>query len=89
MDLYKRIRPLIIDNFMTTSIETRNAVDLFEIMETREGRASALIASRLEPDERRLRIKGEPMVGSLPDRGATGPRHIDLDGPNTHQSFER
>lgn len=43
---------------MTTSIETRNAVDLFEIMETREGRASALIASRLEPDERRLRIKG-------------------------------
>lgn len=29
------------------------------------------------------------MVGSLPDREATEPRHIDLDGPNTHQSFER
>lgn len=74
---------LIIEDLMTTPIETRNAVGLFEIAETREGRAAVLIASRPEPDEWRLRIERELMVGSIPNRIATGPRQIDFDGPNT------
>lgn len=74
---------LIIEDLMTTPIETRNAVGLFEIAETREGREAVLIASRPEPDEWRLRIERELMVGSIPNRIATGPRHIDFDGPNT------
>ena len=45
MDAYKSVQLLIIDDFMTTPVATRNAVDLFEIMEVREGRAATLIAS--------------------------------------------
>ena len=43
---------LILDDFFTTPIENPlNAVDLFEILEAREGRGSTLIASQLEPDQ--------------------------------------
>lgn len=39
MDLYKNVQLLIVDDFMTTPVATRNAVDLFEIMEAaRAGR---------------------------------------------------
>ena len=42
---------LILDDFFTTPIENPlNAVDLFEILEAREGRGSTVFASQLEPD---------------------------------------
>lgn len=37
MDRLKNVQMLIVDDFMTTPIGTKNAVDLFEIMEAREG----------------------------------------------------
>ena len=85
MDEYKTVRLLIIDNFMTTPIETRNAIDLFEIMEAREHRRATLIASQLEPNEWYLRIEGELMADSILNRIATGARYIDLDGPNMRE----
>ena len=36
---------------MTTPISTQNSVDLFEIMEAREGRRATVFASQLEPNE--------------------------------------
>lgn len=89
MDLYKRVQLLIVDDFMTTPIETRNAVDLFEIMEAREGRVATLIASQLEPNEWYLRIEGELMADSILNRVATGARYIDLDGPNMWEYFAK
>lgn len=89
MDLYKRVQLLIVDDFMMTPIETRNAVDLFEIMEAREGRAATLIASQLEPNEWYLRIEGELMADSMLNRVATGERYIDLDGPNMRECFAK
>lgn len=85
MDEYKTVRLLIIDDFMTTPIETRNAIDLFEIMEAREHRRATLIASQLEPNEWYLRIEGELMADSILNRIATGARYIDLDGPNMRE----
>ena len=85
MDEYKTVRLLIIDDFMTTPIETRNAIDLFEIMEAREHRRAPLIASQLEPNEWYLRIEGELMADSILNRIATGARYIDLDGPNMRE----
>lgn len=82
IDFYKTVRLLIIDDFLTTPIATENAIDLFEIMEAREGRAATLIASQLEPDEWYLRINGELMADSILNRIATVARYIDLDGPN-------
>lgn len=89
MDAHKSVRLLIVDDFMATSITTRNAVDLFEIMEAREGGAATLIASQLEPNEWYLRIEGELMADSIPNRIATGARYIDLDGPNMREYFTK
>ena len=89
MDVYKTVPLLIIDDFMTTPIETRNAVDLFEIMEAREGRCATLIASQLEPNEWYLRIEGELMADSILNRIATGARYIDIEGPNMREYFAK
>ena len=51
MDAYKSVALLLVDDFMTTPISTQNSVDLFEIMEAREGRCATVIASQLEPNE--------------------------------------
>lgn len=82
IDRSKSVRPLIIDDFLTTPMGTANAVDLFEILEAREGRRANLIASQLEPDERYLRIEGELVAGSILGRVASACRYLDIDGPN-------
>lgn len=87
MDAFKTVQLLIVDDFMTTPIATRSAIELFEIMEAREGRAATLIASQLEPEEWYLRIEGEMMADSILNRIATGARYIDLDGPNMRKYF--
>ena len=51
IDALKTVQLLIVDDFMTTPIATQNAVDLFEVMEAREGRRATVIASQLEPNE--------------------------------------
>lgn len=51
LDIYKCVDLLIVDDFMTTPITTQNAIDVFEIMEAREGRCATIIASQLEPNE--------------------------------------
>ena len=89
MDAYKRVQLLIVDDLLTTPIATQGAIDLFEIMEAREGRAATLIASQLEPNEWYLRIEGELMADSILNRVATGARYIDLDGPNMRECFAK
>ena len=89
MDAYKRVELLIVDDFMTTPISTQNSVDLFEIMEAREGRCATVIASQLEPNEWYLRIEGELMADSILNRIATGARYIDLEGPNMREYFAK
>lgn len=85
MDAFKHVPLLIVDDFMTTPVATQNAIDLFEAMEAREGRAATLIASQLEPNEWYLRIEGELMADSILNRIATGARYVDLDGPNMRE----
>lgn len=82
MDHYKGVQLLIVDDFMTTPVATQNAVDLFEIMEAREGRRSTLIASQLEPNEWCLRIEREVMADSILNRIATAASYVDFEGPN-------
>lgn len=89
MDGYKSVDLLIIDDFMTTPITTQNSIDLFEIMEAREGRRATIIASQLGPNEWRLRIEGGLMADSILNRIATGARFIDLEGPNMRDYFAK
>ena len=89
MDGLKTIPLLIVDDFMTTPISTQNAVDLFEIMEAREGLCATLIASQLEPNEWHLSIEGELMADSILNLIATGARCIDLEGSNMRECFAK
>ena len=89
MDRLKTIKLLIIDDFMTTPISTQDAVDLFEIMEAREGKQATLIASQLEPEEWYLRIEGELMADSILNRIATASRYLDIEGPNMREYFAK
>ena len=82
MDRFKSVKLLIIDDFLATPIETVNSVDLFEILEAREGRRATLIASQLEPNEWYLRIEGELIADSILGRVASACRYLDIDGPN-------
>ena len=85
MDALKSVQLLILDDFMTTPIATQSAVELFEVMESREGRKATIVASQLEPNEWYLRIEGELMADSILNRIATGARYVDLDGPNMRE----
>lgn len=82
MDRFKSVKLPIIDDFLATPIETVNSVDLFEILEAREGRRATLIASQLEPNEWHLRIEGELIADSILGRVASACRYLDIDGPN-------
>lgn len=82
MDRFKSVKLLIVDDFLTTPIETVNSVDLFEILEAREGRRATMIASQLEPNEWYLRIEGELIADSILGRVASACRYLDIDGPN-------
>ena len=77
------------DDFMTTPITTENAIDLFEILEAREGTGATLIASLLEPNEWYLRIEGELMADSILGRTGSTARYLDLDGPNMREYFAK
>lgn len=54
-------------------------MDLFEIMEAREGRRATLVASQLEPNEWHPRIEGELMADPILSRIATVSRYVDLE----------
>ena len=81
---------LILDDFFTTPIENPlNAVDLFEILEAREGRGSTLIASQLEPDQWYLRINSELCADSILNRVVEHARFLDIKGPNMREYTAR
>ena len=81
---------LILDDFFTTPIENPlNAVDLFEMLEAREGRGSTLIASQLEPDQWYLRINSELCADSILNRVVEHARFLDIKGPNMRKYTAR
>lgn len=86
LDRFARPDLLILDDFFTTPIESPlNAVDLFEILEAREGRGSTMFASQLEPDQWYLRINSELCADSIPSRAVEHARVLDIKGPNMRE----
>ena len=79
-----------IDDFFTTPVENpANAVDLFEILEAREGRGSTLIATQLEPDQWYLRINSDLCADSILNRVVEHARFLDIKGPNMREYTAR
>lgn len=83
IDRFAKVDLLIIDDLFTTPVEDgRNIVDLFEILEAREGRGSTMIASQLEPDQWYLRINEDLCADSILNRIVEHARFVDIKGPN-------
>lgn len=86
LDRFARPDLLILDDFFTTPIENPlNAVDLFEMLEAREGRGSTMFASRLEPDRWCLRINSELCADSILSRAVGHAGVLDIKGPNMRE----
>lgn len=86
LDHFAKPDLLILDDFFTTPIENPlNAVDLFEILEAREGRGSTMFASQLEPDQWYLRINSELCADSILSRAVEHARVLDIKGPNMRE----
>ena len=86
LDRFSKPDLLILDDFFTTPIENPlNAVDLFEILEAREGRGSTMFASQLEPDQWYLRINSELCADSILNRAVEHARILDIKGPNMRE----
>ena len=85
-DRFARPDPLILDDFFTTPVENPlNAVDLFEMLEAREGRGSTMSASQLEPDQWYPRINSELCADSILSRAVEHARALDIKGPNMRE----
>ena len=86
LDRLARPDPLILDDFFTTPVENPlDAVDLFEMLEAREGRGSTMFASQLEPDQWCPRINSEPCADSMLSRAVEHARALDIKGPNMRE----
>lgn len=90
LDESSKPSPLIIDDLLTTPVESpANAVDLFEILEAREGRGSTLIATQLESDQWYLRINSDLCADSILNRVVEHARFLDIKGPNMREYTAR
>ena len=86
LDRFSKPDLLILDDFFTTPVENPlNAVDLFEILEAREGRGSTMFASQLEPDQWYLRISSELRADSILSHDVEHARTLDIKGPNMRE----
>jgi DNA replication protein DnaC len=89
MDRFATVTLLILDDFFTTPVSERGIIDLFEILEAREGRGSIMFASQIDPAEWYLRIEAEVIADSILNRITKGARYIDIEGPNMREYVEQ
>jgi len=89
MKTVSEVQLLILDDFFTTPISERGIIDLFEIIESREGRASTIFSSQIDPSEWYLRIDAEVIADSILNRIVKRARIIDIDGPNMREHMEK
>lgn len=80
LDALKTVPLLILDDFLTTPVSPQAAIDLFEIIEARDGRCATMVASQLEPDEWYLRFESELVADSMLNRLVSGAVFIDIGG---------
>lgn len=86
LDRFSKPDLLVLDDFFTTPVENQlNAIDLFEILEAREGCGSTLIATQLEPDQWYLRISSDLCADSILNRIVEHARFLDIKGPNMRE----
>lgn len=86
----KFIKPdlLVIDDFMNQKLSERECIDLFKIMEYREGRGSTIVASQLEPKEWHRNLGGNILADSILDRVTANAYKLTLAGDSRRTRTE-
>jgi DNA replication protein DnaC len=91
-DSYKSIRKLVkpdvlvIDDFMNQKLTDRECIDLFKIMEYREGKKSTIVASQLEPKEWHKNLGGNILADSILDRITSNAFKLTLSGDSMRKT---
>lgn len=65
---YSKVDVLIVDDFLVSSIQEKEAQYLFQLLEYRYGRKSTIICSQLEPSEWHRILGGSILADSILDR---------------------
>ena len=85
----KLIKPelLIIDDFMNQKLTERECIDLFKILEYREGCRSTIVASQLEPKEWHKNLGGNILADSILDRVTANSYKLTLSGDSLRKKI--
>ena len=86
----KYVKPdvLVIDDFMNQKLTERECIDLFKILEYREGHGSTIVASQLEPKEWHRNLGGNILADSILDRVTAKAYKLTLAGDSCRSSTE-
>lgn len=82
---YAKPDVIVIDDFMNASLNERESLDLFKILEYRINRSSTIICSQLEPKEWYEKIPNPILSDSLLDRITGGAYKLILSGDSYRQ----
>lgn len=89
MHEFESVDLLIIDDLFLEETNMMNTTDLFEIIETRGGTGSLLLASQLTPEEWHLRIDTKIIADALLDRVVHNSYLVKIEGPNMREYCAR
>jgi DNA replication protein DnaC len=87
MDSFKSSNLLILDDLFLTETPMQAVADLLEIVNSRIGRGSLIIASQLTPQEWHLRIDAKIVADALLDRIVHNSHIIEIVGPNMREYY--
>lgn len=87
MEALQSVELLILDDLFLSETSMTNTTDLFEIIESRIGKGSLVLASQLTPEEWHLRIDTKIIADALLDRVVHSSYVIKIDGPNMREYY--
>jgi len=87
MEAFSSVDLLILDDLFLSEMSMVNTTDLFEIIESRMGKGSLVIASQLTPEEWHLRIDTKIIADALLDRVIHSSYVMKIEGPNMREHY--
>ena len=87
MEAFVSVDLLILDDLFLSEMSMVSTTDLFEIVESRIGKGSLVIASQLTPEEWHLRIDTKIIADALLDRVVHNSYLLKIEGPNMREYY--
>jgi DNA replication protein DnaC len=87
IDAFVSVDLLVLDDLFLSEMSMVSTTDLFEIIESRMGKGSLVIASQLTPEEWHLRIDTKIIADALLDRVVHNSYLVKIEGPNMREYY--